>query len=124
MLLFDELRRANVARQKLWDQDAQIDNSYRGNEMAGETGEALEAALYTILLGAVAGRASNIIKKLERERLGIRGSKATTEDLGKELADVVICVDLLAMAYKIDLGGAVVKKFNETSEKVGLPTRL
>ena len=106
-LEFDGLRSANAARQKLWDSGAQIDSSYRGNELAGEVGEAC-----------------NVIKKLERERLGIAGSRATVEQLAQELADVIICVDLLAMGYGIDLGQAVKDKFNETSVKVGLQTRL
>ena len=45
-------------------------------------------------------------------------------DLGGELADVVICVDLLASALGGDLGEAVRRKFNATSEKNGLLTRL
>jgi hypothetical protein len=37
---------------------------------------------------------------------------------------VVICVDLLMMQAEIDFHAAVRKKFNETSEKYGLATRL
>ncbi len=101
------LRRANEARQAEWDKDAQITLSYRGNEMAGEVGEAC-----------------NVIKKLDRDRLGIAGSRATVAQLAEELADVVICADLIAMAAGIDLDAAVADKFNATSEKVGLATRL
>jgi len=101
------LRAANIARQIEWDKDDGIDAAYRGNELAGEVGEAC-----------------NVIKKLERERRGIRGSRATVEDLADELADVVICTDLIAMQYDIDLDAAVERKFNATSEKVGLQTRL
>ncbi|MGL4488113.1 MAG: MazG-like family protein [Rhizobiaceae bacterium] len=101
------LRIANAARQKEWDKDNQITLSYRGTELGGEVGEAL-----------------NIIKKLERERLGIKGSRATVEDLAEELADVIICCDLIAMATGIDLTKALQEKFNKTSEKVGLSTRL
>lgn len=104
---FDKLRAANAKRQKEWDKDNQITLSYRGTELGGEVGEAL-----------------NIIKKLERERLGIKGSRATLADLAEELADVIICCDLIAMATGIDLTEAVEKKFNKTSEKVGLETRL
>jgi NTP pyrophosphatase (non-canonical NTP hydrolase) len=39
--------------------------------------------------------------------------------LGAELADVVIYVDLLAARLGIDLGQAVIDKFNATSKKVG-----
>lgn len=101
------LRNANVVRQKEWDTDNRISLSYRGNELAGEVGEAC-----------------NLIKKLERERLGIRGSQTTAEALAEELADVVICVDLIAMQEGIDLDKAIRDKFNATSEKYGLKTRL
>ena len=101
------LRAASVCRQREWDGAGCLTPSFRGCELAGEVGEAL-----------------NIVKKLERARLGIGGSRAVVADLAKELADVVICVDLIAMEYGIDLAEAVVDKFNETSEKYGLATRL
>lgn len=101
------LRSANVARAKLWTKDQPVSLSFRGNELAGEVGEAC-----------------NVIKKLERERLGYAGSRDTLEHLREELADVIICVDLVAMELGINLSEAVRDKFNATSEKVGLPTRL
>lgn len=107
MTTHSTLRAANIARQIEWDQDNQISAAYRGNELAGEVGEAC-----------------NVIKKLERERLGILGSRATVGELADELADVLICADLIAMHYGIDLEAAVARKFNATSEKVGLQTRL
>jgi len=106
-LSFSKLRQSNVERQHEWDSDDQISLSYRGNELAGETGEAC-----------------NIIKKIERERLGIKGSRATKEQLAEELADIIICVDLIAMHVDIDLEKSVRDKFNATSKKVGLKTRL
>ena len=106
-LNFIDLRMADMARQKVWDPTDQITLTYRSTELAGEVGEAC-----------------NVVKKLERERLGIRGSRATKELLAEELADVIICVDLLAMEFGIDLGEAVRGKFNATSEKYGLPTKL
>jgi|GEM_PF-2028166 NTP pyrophosphatase (non-canonical NTP hydrolase) len=104
---FTNLRAANVARQLEWDAGNQLSLTYRANELAGEVGEAC-----------------NVAKKIERERLGIRGSRATISDLGDELADVIICADLVAMGEGIDLESAVARKFNATSEKVGLRTRL
>lgn len=101
------LRTANSARQREWDPNDQITLEYRGNELAGEVGEAC-----------------NVIKKLARERLGIRGSRATAAQLAEELADVVICADLIAMQAGIDLDDAVSHKFNDTSEKYGLKTRM
>lgn len=103
----EALRVANETRQKEWDKDDRITLSYRGNELAGEVGEAC-----------------NVIKKLDRERMGIRGSRATVEQLAEELADVVICVDLVAMAAGIDLASAVRDKFNKTSIKYGLATMM
>jgi NTP pyrophosphatase (non-canonical NTP hydrolase) len=107
--VFHSLREANLARQADWcpDPTAQPDLSFRGNELAGETGEVC-----------------NVIKKLERERHGWSGSRDTKEHLAQELADIVICADLVAIAAGIDLDAAVEAKFNETSEKVGLPHRL
>lgn len=102
---FFQLRHANFERQKEWDPTSQVSLSFRGVEMAGEVGEAC-----------------NIIKKLERAQMGIVGSKATDEQLAEELADIVICVDLIAAARKIDLGGAVRDKFNATSTKHGFKT--
>lgn len=104
---FSTLRDANRARQVEWDKDAQITAAYRGNELAGEVGEAC-----------------NVIKKLERERLGIAGSRSDVAALASELADVIICADLIAMHYGIDLDVAVTRKFNATSAKMGLKTRI
>lgn len=102
-----ELRIANIRRNIEWDASDQLTPSFRGNELAGEVGEAC-----------------NVIKKLERERLNIAGSRATLEQLADELADVIICVDLIGMIYGIDLAKAVRRKFNATSDNVGLKTRL
>lgn len=107
MTEYTTLRAANAARQLEWDADNQITAAYRGNELAGEVGEAC-----------------NVIKKLERERMGIRGSRASVAELADILADVLICADLIALHYGIDLEAAVARKFNATSEKVGLSTML
>jgi len=107
MTTYQTLRAANEARQIEWDKDNNISLAYRGNELAGEVGEAC-----------------NVIKKLERERLGIRGSRASVSMLAEELADAVICLDLIAMQAGIDLEIAVREKFNATSEKYGLKTRV
>lgn len=102
-----ELRIANYTRQQLWDTKNELTLAFRGNELAGEVGEAC-----------------NIIKKLERERLGIRGSRATKEELADELADVIICVDLICMHLNISLAQAVKDKFNMTSDKMGFEVKL
>jgi NTP pyrophosphatase (non-canonical NTP hydrolase) len=102
-----QLRQANTVRQKEWDPTDAITLAFRGNELAGEVGEAC-----------------NVIKKLERERIGLRGTRATAAQLAEELADIIICVDLIAMHAGIDLEQAVQQKFNETSAKYGLRTQI
>ena len=82
---FPFLRAANVARQQEWDPSNVVDFSWRCNELAGEAGEVC-----------------NILKKLHREKHGLPGSRAVKDDLAEELADVVICVDLVAMTAGID----------------------
>lgn len=99
------LQEAHVERQEEWCPDQKPDLSFRGNEMAGEVGEAC-----------------NIIKKLERERHGWRGSRASLADLGDELADVVHTAVLCAITAGIDLEPYVSMKFNATSQKNGLST--
>jgi hypothetical protein len=85
---FDALRAANFARQAEWDPGDAIDLTFRANEMAGEV-----------------GAACNILKKLARERLNIQGSRATPRQLADELADIVICADLVAMGAAMRFDG-------------------
>jgi hypothetical protein len=118
------LRILNKQRQAEWDPSDQITLAYRGNELAGEVGEMLERALDLLLIASTVGRISNVIKKLERERLGIRGSRTTPEQLGEEMADAIICLDLAAMHMGINLNDAVIKKFNATSDAMGLKTHF
>lgn len=83
MQFFSDLRRANTTRQDEWDPEGFANNEdWRVNELGGELGEAL-----------------NVMKKLHRERCGVPGSRATKEQLAEELADVVICTDLLAHQF-------------------------
>ncbi|WP_247875648.1 MazG-like family protein [Brucella sp. 09RB8913] len=99
-----ELRAANVARDQEWNTGSErVSMTFRATELAGEVGEAC-----------------NVIKKLERERIGLVGSRDTKEHLAEELADIVICTDLVAMDAGIDLDAAIAAKFNATSEKNGL----
>lgn len=81
-----------------------------------------------VALAGEVGELCNVIKKLNRVRDGLKGNKETPEELSvalwKEAADVYIYLDLLAQAAGFDLGEAIAKKFNETSEKNGFPERL
>lgn len=108
----DKLRAKNMERRKVWDPDdvlgvSVIDALFRSNEMVDE-----------------ADKAANEIKKLVREEIGICGACTTTEKLAEELADVIICVDLVAAIFDIDLIDAVTKKFNKTSDAVNIDVKL
>lgn len=170
IVTYCDLRSANVTRQAEWDPgDFAKNMNWRVNELGGEVGEVC-----------------NVLKKLWREKCGVPGSRDTLEHLAEELADVIICIDLVAMqaglapelpdnpyksamgtmpdfgcrllysmgiiagarhtskkfdfctglswlskdveccakTFGIDLSAAVMAKFNATSAKVGLRTRL
>ena len=104
---FTKLRAANEKRHIEWAKGGDLPLSFRGVELAGEVGEAC-----------------NEIKKIERHRIGIVGGKDDLSGLREELADILISVDLIAMDLGIDLGEAVRDKFNKTSEKYELKTRI
>lgn len=105
--MLEELRIANVKRQAEWPGNEQADVAFRAIEVAGEAGELAEA-----------------VKKWLRGERGIKGSTATPDQVAQEMADVLISVDLLANQMGIDLAAAVRSKFNATSEKYGMATRL
>jgi len=104
---FSDLRQANATRQNEWPGNDQADIAFRGLEVAGEFGEVAEA-----------------LKKYLRGQRGIKGSTASLEDVAAEMADAIIALDLLAGQMGIDLGETVARKFNATSEKYGLETRI
>lgn len=107
MTQFAQLRAATISREAEWDPDHRFDLSFLGNATAGEVGEAC-----------------NIIKKLERERLGFKGSRASIDELAEELADVILYIDIIAMRLNINLWDAIVSKFNAVSDKLDFQTRL
>jgi hypothetical protein len=126
--VLDQLRAANIARNPEWFPDGAppvLPASFRGLELAGEVGEGVEAALtHLAMLTASAGRICNIIKKLERERLGLNGSRSTKQALADEIGDFIVCADLIGMDFGIDLWPSTVSKFNGTSIKLGMKTML
>ena len=102
-----QLRRVNLARYEAWVEGADAGIMFDALELGGEVGELL-----------------NVVKKLEREERGWRGSRAASKDFADECADVLICLDKLARRGNVDLTAVTISKFNATSEKVGLPHRL
>lgn len=124
LLTFEALRSANVQRNAEWDADGQIGGSFRGVEFAGEGGELIELLLLSMDFSKIIGRICNMIKKLEREKMGLKGSRVTFLELANEFADCQICLDLMAMHHSVDLGEATRQKFNATSDKLGFLTRI
>lgn len=110
-LTFSRLRQKNVVRcdvfQPLFDWSP-VDYS---NAIAGEAGEACI-----------------ITRKMRRLLVDGLKEECTIEEfkakLMKELADIVIYVDLLAARIEGDLAGAIIVKFNEASDKMGSSIKL
>lgn len=62
------------------------------------------------------GELANLVKKVRRGDMSLDEARP---ELAKELADVVIYLDILAFQCGVDLGKATIEKFNEVSERVG-----
>lgn len=114
-LSFDYLRARNVARCETAFHPLDV---WSGLEWAGAAAGEL-------------GEAANLTKKLRRVELGGGqfskagpDSEITTEQIGRELADTVIYLDLWAARLGIDLGDAVVAAFNNKSHEIGSPITL
>jgi NTP pyrophosphatase (non-canonical NTP hydrolase) len=102
-----QLRRVNDERATVWMEGQESNPLFWATEFGGEAGEVL-----------------NEVKKLVREEFGWRGSRTTVEKLGEEIADTLICLDAIARHYGIDIAEVVLRKFNATSDKVGLSHKL
>jgi NTP pyrophosphatase (non-canonical NTP hydrolase) len=66
------------------------------------------------------GELANLIKKQNRDGF----TEDRQEEISKELADIVLYVDLLANHMGVDLGAVVASKFNEVSDRRRSPIRL
>lgn len=113
MLTFADLRAANAKRVKRWHPGGVTDWSLSD---------------WAVAMAGEAGELCNVVKKLNRERDRITGNTASEAELrdalGKEIADTLIYLDLLAMRAGLDLAEVTIGKFNEVSERVGFPERL
>lgn len=107
--MLKQLREANDSRAQLWRGEGVPSSGplFAAVELAGEVGELC-----------------NLIKKRERVLRGYGGGMIDIPAITNELADVIICADLLASELGIDLEIAVREKFNRDSVKHGFPQRL
>lgn len=109
-LNFDTLRRANIARLP------QFKNK-KGNPAHSEPdGSDWSPAQWLQAAMGELGEYANFRKKYERGDISLEEFNA---EAGKELADVQIYLDILAFQLGVDLGQAVINKFNEVSTRVG-----
>jgi len=80
---------------------------------------------HAVGLAGEVGELCNLIKKANRAQVGaVGGEVIDLEAVGNEIADIFIYLDIVASHYGVDLGQAVVKKFNATSVKHGFFHRL
>lgn len=72
-------------------------------------------------LTCVMGEVGELAHLFKDER---RGDYVSKRAIARELADIVIYLDLLAQRLSVNLGDAVVEKFNITSRNIGSDVRL
>lgn len=106
-LTFEDLRNANAARSKVFKN--------RKGEESNSTGFT-PAQWLQCVVGEV-GEYANFRKKFEHGDISAEEFKV---EATKELADILIYLDLLANNLGIDLGAAVRVKFNAVSKRIGV----
>lgn len=111
-LTFNTLRNANIQRLPLFR-----DAKGRSAHSKADGSDWSPAQWLQAVVGEL-GEYANLRKKVERGDMSIEDAQGMLAD---ELADVVIYLDILAFQLGIDLGEAVIDKWNRTSEKVGAP---
>lgn len=111
-LTFKVLREANRKRLPTF-------RNKKGEQVhADETGREWSLSDWMCATAGEVGEAANIVKKVLRGDFTIDEARP---ELAKELADVALYLDLVANLAGIDLGKAVLEKFNEVSVRVGSP---
>lgn len=109
-LTFNTLRKANIKRLPLF-KDAKGRTAH-----SKKNGSDWSVAEWCMAVTGELGEFANLYKKVIRGDFKLAQVKVA---LGKELADIAIYLDILAFQLDIDLGEAIIEKWNETSRKVG-----
>lgn len=71
--------------------------------------------------GAAAGEMGELCNLLKKKR---RGENVDNKAIADEIADTITYLDLLAQSLGIDMGDALISKFNVVSARVGYKLRL
>jgi NTP pyrophosphatase (non-canonical NTP hydrolase) len=111
-LTFATLREANLARLPLF-----TDRQGRRCHTAPDGSDWLPAEWVQATVGEL-GELANLLKKVRR---GDFTRKEALPEIERELADVVTYLDILALQFGVDLGKATTSKFNEVSNRIGVP---
>lgn len=114
-LTFQALREANLKRLPLFK------NAKGGPAHSEPDGSDWCLAQWSNATLGELGEAANIIKKVDRGDMTLDEARPL---LAKELADTQTYLDLLAYRAGIDLSDATIAKWNEVSERIGVPLRL
>jgi len=109
-LTFNTLRGGNVARLP------EFKNKHGKPAHTEKDGSDWSDAQWLQAVVGELGEYANFRKKLDRGDITPEEAKI---HFAKELADTVTYIDLLAFRLGIDLGQAIIDKFNEVSERVG-----
>lgn len=114
-LTFNVLREANIRRLPVFK------NKHGEWAHSEVDGSDWSLAQWYEAMSGECGEYANLHKKFVR---GDIKEEEFKQKAAKELADVLIYLDLLAFRIGIDLGKAVVAKFNEVSERVDAPVEI
>jgi NTP pyrophosphatase (non-canonical NTP hydrolase) len=114
-LTFNTLRRANLERLP------QFKNAKGEPAHSEPDGSDWKLSQWCNAVTGELGEAANLIKKIERGDFTLEEARV---ELAKELSDIVTYLDILAFRADIDLGKAVISKFNEISERVDSTVRI
>lgn len=123
-LTFKEFSEINFARSKEW----------HARGIGTLTSTALIAPWfyldYSNAMVGEAGETANAVKKLRRYELGILGNRDRTSqselivDIGNEIGDTLVYLDLLASSLGLSLEECVRRKFNRKSIELGFEEML
>jgi len=114
-LTFNVLRQSNNKRMP------HFKNSKGEPAHAKPDGSDWKLSAWSNAVAGEVGESANIIKKIERGDLTLDEARDT---LAAELADIATYLDILAKQAGIDLGRAIITKFNTVSTRIGSPVRI
>jgi len=117
-LTFRTLRNGNLKRLPLFKD--RHGNLSHPPEKCSKPGDNWDASDWVMATVGELGELANVLKKVLRGDFDPK-SPEVRKMIADELADVAVYLDLLAFNVDVDLGEAVMSKWNETSRKLGIP---